>query len=636
MVVEKSKPAVTEFFFVDTSKRSPEVLFHPAGRRQYVILFDLIFNTPEELLKARKTTELLFSKVPKEELVAIAGITPKDGLKFYCTFTTDRNRLISGLNAIGKEKMSGLMEGPDGNYYPAQFSANSPAVKLDPDETFLQNVKVYSVDEKKKEDLRGVVLQGLVELGFLFSTMDGRKNLILFSQGFDTGGLSVDLGLQDNAPSRAASSPAASEPEHKDYDAMIKTTRNPEELERAASAGPGRRPKQQGVEALSGLLQGTDACVHVFQSGAKEYGFLKDLAKKTAGYYFYSAEPAASLDQTLASDQNFYVVGWQPNLAELKHLNSVELHVKDREISGPEKWLAREAFADYTPLEKKMLVDLAIYKDYGTAAGSHFWTDFIFESGIAKIVSFVQMEGEGILVNKTPEGRESYELYSFSLNQDESVSDFNTNILELDLKNKNLVERLNKSGIKIWNILLGGESTSTVRCVLVHTQTGDTLSRSVPLEINNSELTMSSPFFPALSFDWILWPKPDEDRTKRGVSIRFPYRAGQDFFCPDLSPTVKKTDTGRVFYVKFYNLLPESKNPPISLFLVDQNGKSIEIQKFGLMKKPNTVEHGGMELFWQLNSIPDVSPGTYLLKVDIRDPLKNRVISRQVPIQITM
>jgi hypothetical protein len=637
--VEKSSVTVDNFFLVDTAQRTPEILYHPAGRRQYVFLYDLIFNSSEELLQARQVTEGFLSKIGKGDLVAIAGITPKDGLKFFCTLTADRNQVISGLNAIGREKISGKIEGPEGNSYSTQFSMDPAPEQLETSDGFLKNLKSYTVDEKKKQELAPVALQSLIDLGFLFSTLDGRKNIVFFSNGFDTGGLSVNLGLQDKAPPQAGSSTSNVEsPQRKEYSAVTGTAVGQGPLEATLPEVASRqRPKKDGVELIVDLFQGTDGHFHIFHSGVKEHGFLKDLSEKTSGTYFHqAADPVAQIDQVLATDRNYYVIDWQPNLSSLKHLNAVNLEVSGRKISSPLKWLAPKPYVEFTPLEKKIRLASAIYTDYGKDTGAHFWTDFLLEDGVSKIVSFIQLDGAEILKNRTAEDLDSYELVDFAVNQDESITDFSTNIVELDLKNKKLVERLTKSGIKAWSVLLGNQETSTVRSVVIHTQTGEVLSRSVPVNINDSELTMSYPFFPALNFDWIVWPKPDENHTRREISVGFPYKFEQDYFFPDLSPSLKKTDVGRVFYVKFYNMLPESKNPPISLFLVDQNGESIEIQQFGLMKKPNHVGHGGMELFWKLQAIPDVTPGTYNLKVNIRDTLSNKIVSREFPVQITM
>lgn len=637
VTIEKTTVPIQNLFFVDTAKRSNDLLFRSAGRRCYVLLFDLIFNSPEELLQARKAAETFLSKVPTEDLVAVAGINPKDGLKWTSTFTADRNKTVMGINAFGKEKSETLLKGPEGNYYPKQFSPSPKAVELDPDATFLQTMtKINVADGKKREQLIPVVLQGLVDLGFLLSTIDGRKNVLFFTNGFDTGGLSVDLGLQDKAPTRMGDKPAAPDPlaEHKDYDAIISTQIDPEALSKAGPSG--RRTKSVGVEALPDLLQGSDAHFHIFHTGAKEYGFLKQLSEKTQGSYSHQTDPGAYVDQTLSSDQTYYVIEWVPNLAELKHLNAVRIEAPNNNLSSSEKWLARKQYPEYSPVEKETHIAVSMYTNYNSDGGKEsFWNDFVFEDGISKIVSFVQMDGSQVLQHKAAKNA-TYELFGFSVDQDQSVVDFSSNTLELDLSNKNLAERLGKSGIKVWNVLLGDKNTESVRCVLVHSETGDTISRSVPMQISESDLTMSSPFFPALSFDWVLWPKPDQDQAKRGIPVHFPYRVDQNFFFPDLTPRVKKTEKDRVFYVKFYNILPESKNPPISIFLVDSAGKSIEISQFALMRKPNQLDHGGMELFWKLQALPDVAPGTYQLKVQIRDTIRNKVVERQVPIEITL
>jgi hypothetical protein len=636
LVVEKTAVNVDELLYVDTTKPSPDILYKPAARRYFVLLFDLIFNSPDELLQARKAAEAFLSKVGKDDLVAVAWIGPKDGLKWSCAFTTDRDKIITGMNLLGQDKPKTMLKGPDGNFYSQQFSATPKPVVLVDEPTFLQTMKGISVpDAKKREDLTPLVLQGLVDTGFLLGTIDGRKNILFFTNGFDTSGLSVDLGLQDKAP-RKGQQETSDQPsaEHKDLDTVIDVQTIQQENEKAA-AGPVRH-KQVGVEALPDLLQGADAHFHIFHSGEKEFGFLKDLSEKTQGSYSHqTTDVSAWVEKTLASDQTFYVVGWTPNLATLKHLNTIKMEVAGKKISAAEKWLARKLYSEYSPAEKEMHIAASMYTDYGAAGAERFWNDFVFENDVSKIVSFVQMDGSDIIKNK-PAKMATYELYSFTMNHDQSTSDFSSNQLELDLANKTLNERLSKTGIKVWNVLLGSKDTNAVRCVLVHSQTGDTISRSVPMQIADSELTMSCPFFPALNFDWILWPKPDQDVSKRGIPVHFPYNVDQNYFFPDLTPHVKKSETGRVFYVKFYNILPESKNPPISIFLVDSSGKSTEIQQFALLRKPNAVDHGGMELFWKLLVIPDVPPGSYNLKVQIRDTMHNKVVERQVPIEITL
>lgn len=141
----------------------------------------------------------------------------------------------------------------------------------------------------------------MIDLGFLFSTFDGRKNIVFFSNGFDTGGLAVNLGLQDKAPLQAGSSASNVEiPQRKDYSATTGTAVGQAPLVGSLPEVASRpRPKKEGVDLIVELFQGTDGHFHIFHAGTKEHGFLKDLPEKTSGTYFHQpADPAPPVDRS--------------------------------------------------------------------------------------------------------------------------------------------------------------------------------------------------------------------------------------------------------------------------------------------------------------------------------------------------
>src|SRR5436309_10770860 len=115
--IDKKDIPVTDFFLVNTEKRDPEVLWHPAGRRQYLFLYDLIFNTPESLVQARRATEAFIKKLNPDDLVAFAGISSTIGVDLFCNFTKDKNQLVAALNSLGRPTSVGMIAGPEGNYY---------------------------------------------------------------------------------------------------------------------------------------------------------------------------------------------------------------------------------------------------------------------------------------------------------------------------------------------------------------------------------------------------------------------------------------------------------------------------------------------------------------------------------------
>ena len=52
------------------------------------------------------------------------------------------------------------------------------------------------------------------------------------------------------------------------------------------------------------------------------------------------------------------------------------------------------------------------------------------------------------------------------------------------------------------------------------------------------------------------------------------------------------------------------------------------------MQNPKDLEQGGLELFWKLQAIPDVPPGTYQFKVNIKDMTKNKDVVRTIPMLV--
>ncbi|HSP07691.1 MAG TPA: hypothetical protein VLR94_10975, partial [Acidobacteriota bacterium] len=292
--IDKTDMPVADFFKVDTAQRTPLILLHPAGRRHYIFLYDLVNSKPEEILAARKKTVEILQKVGKEDLVAFAGISRKSRLVFYGNFTADNDKWLWSLNMIGRETPAGLLQGPDGNFYSAQFSATHTPVEMLSDEVFLKNVQAFAPDDKKKQESRSAYVQGLVELAYALSTVKGRKDIILFSPGFDTKDITLNLD-QVQAPAAEA---APDVPEHQEFEDVVSGQSGAGQEEEA----PVRRPRQsgRGVNFITDLLEAADA--HVFAYCSAENEFYKDLFEKTGGLYF---NPAAGVsgdaDQIVAS-----------------------------------------------------------------------------------------------------------------------------------------------------------------------------------------------------------------------------------------------------------------------------------------------------------------------------------------------
>ena len=629
--LEETNAVISEVLYVDTANRSPQILSHPGGRRLYVFVYDFLFSTTESLIRARKITESFLGKIDQGDLIAVAGINGQDGLKMFCAPTADRNKVLAGLNWMGQKKMPGMFEGPEGNLYPEDFTTTTPSVTLIPDATFMQNIKTYAIGEKDKKEARPILLQSIADLGFLLSALDGRKHVILFTPGIDTGGLSINLPLRAKAPKRQQTAEAPVEPERDDLDSIMDTSITREKIEkRAASLGRKKGPKQSG-ETLPDLIAGSDAHIHIFHHGPEEHGLFKNLASRTNGN-FIPAEPDVNtaIEKILSADKTYYVVKAETSSEKMKDLNNVRLEVHGKDVTTSSKWLVPKNPANYTSLEKKAKIAESIYKNYGQSpAGYRFWSDFVLDQNSSRIPSFVQIDGSVLLKNKAE--FVDLEFYGFSVDRNGAVLDCAYFVFSLDLTNKSLQEKLKSSGVKIWNVLLGNMEPATINWTILNLQTNQMLDQSVQIEGIAPAMTMSNPFFPAINLNWMVWPAPTTTHTKRGKEISYPYREGKDmFFFPDMSPALKKSVDGQVFYLKVYNLSTPGKIPTVRVTLVDSGGKANEVKTLGLLQNPTPVEPKGMGLFWRLATLPDIPPGDYQLRISTLDPAKNQEIIRQL------
>jgi hypothetical protein len=113
------------------------------------------------------------------------------------------------------------------------------------------------------------------------------------------------------------------------------------------------------------------------------------------------------------------------------------------------------------------------------------------------------------------------------------------------------------------------------------------------------------------------------------------YKEGKDMlFFPDISPFLKKSVDGQVFFLRVYNLPSAGKIPSVRVSLVDSNGKTNEVKTLGLLQNPTPVEPKGLGLFWRLATLPDVPAGDYQLIISTTDPAKNQEITRELTAQV--
>jgi VWFA-related protein len=173
--------------FESEAMRSASPL-NPAARRNFILLFDLSFSSPIGRNKAQEAARNFIAKaMGRRDLAAVATIDVERGFRMVTSLTTDRNLLGSAIanprNFFSSDPLriagSGVLEAPP--------SDNVSRADVNAVDDFAVDI---ARGEKKLNDQYNRTrierqLHLLSDLGRTLRVLPGRKQVILFSEGFD-------------------------------------------------------------------------------------------------------------------------------------------------------------------------------------------------------------------------------------------------------------------------------------------------------------------------------------------------------------------------------------------------------------------------------------------------------------------
>ncbi|MBP6705611.1 MAG: VWA domain-containing protein [Vicinamibacteria bacterium] len=224
------------------------------SRRQFVLLFDLALTRAVAIERSRSAARsFVQNEVGPRDLVSVVAATPQ-GMKVLLGLSPDRVQVVQAINAIGRGDV-GRSRDPLGIIFDTGVDSTITAAAL------LDGGQQVAADESRErafmmmKNERQVYAQKITEFlgGFqaLARQLDairGRKNVILFSEGFDTSIVSGTIGNE-----RATSSASV-------------TTGALWEVDGDAYFG-----SATGLSALSNLfatMRGSDVVIHAVDIGS--------------------------------------------------------------------------------------------------------------------------------------------------------------------------------------------------------------------------------------------------------------------------------------------------------------------------------------------------------------------------------
>jgi VWFA-related protein len=446
----------------------------PAIRRQFLFLFDLDFSRPDSLERARRAARNFVQKsLAPTDLAAVGTVNPA-GFKPLVGFTTDRAQAVAaidglGLGAAARERdplglvydagLGGALEGRS-----ADATDGSTKMQAIADELHDQAVQLGRVDLQRYTQHVVQFLGGFQSLAKTLDSIKGRKQIILFSEGFDGSVISGATGV-DRAQN--ANNVASGRLWEVDSESHF-----------------GSATGQSAMQDLFSALRGSDVVIHTIDmkglgdtvnlqsqegEGVAVQGksTLAELSENSGGRFVRSANNIeAGLAEVLAANRDFYVLAFAPAVAEPGKPRKLSIKVKTPglKVSHRSSYTLpdlKKPDAARTAMEGAEIIAKGV--SGGTIKMKAYALPYRAKDGKAAVPVVIQIPGEalGEAVKRKQIG---LQVYGYLVDQEGAVLDYFHATPVLDPAQ--LGESLKKMGVQIVTTFAAAPGALEVRLLV--------------------------------------------------------------------------------------------------------------------------------------------------------------------------
>lgn len=472
------RQAITGFDVIDLAEIADDPsstdLPLPA-RRHFLMLFDLSFSQPDGVVKARNAAkELVRGSLHSTDLVAVGTYSLNQGPKLVLGFTPDREQLETALDQLGLQQYNQRFSDPLGlvaAFDPVQRSASDASAQgntnrragIDVDALFRQHLADISVAtarvaREEQVDRARAYTSSFEELAELLREVRGRKQVVLFSEGFDTTAI---LG-SDSSQRATENARAVERGEYWRVDSderfgsgstlaflgkMLEAFRRADAVIQAVDVGGARTSaRAETASETSGLITTTAGQGLVSRSENS----LFVMADGTGGELYRNYNDLdQAISQLLDRTSVTYVLSFTPKkLPPADSFQRIQVKLKGagrgaRAIHRP-GFYAPTPYRDQTALVRQLkAADLVLDTTEGGEIELTAWAVPNgrpapgAQDGRSEVLLFLDVDGESLLQQQERDIAR-FRVFAYAIDEEGSVGDFMTQALTLDL---NRVER---------------------------------------------------------------------------------------------------------------------------------------------------------------------------------------------------
>ena len=621
----------------------------PAARRHFLFLFDLSFSAPTSIAKARAAAQdFVLEQMHPTDLAAVAVHTVESGPQLLVTFTPDRAQLARAIATLGNPRLLNLATKD-----PLGFMIDTPATdqfsSLDvggvTDEIReMRDLGAYlqviggEMAKYEKSFARGQITtwtDSLRQMARIFASVEGRKHVVLFSEGFDGGLL---FGRQpdyfDEEMQRERQAIEEGEYFRVDTDNRYGNTGLQGQVNRMLTEFQRANAVIHTVD-ISGLRADLPA---EHRTRAVHRDALFYLANETGGALHEDANDfGAELGEVLASSTVTYLLSFEPSEpggpGEHRRLKVRARAPRGAQISHRMGYYTPRPFAELHPMEKRLLASdlIAAAEERDDLKIDVLAAPFRAAAGAAYVPVIVEVGGVGLLEDHTP-ARLPVEIYAYVTDEETQMRDFFSRVVTLDLAGREDI--FSNTGLKYYGHLELGPGDYLLRVLVRNSVTGNTGVETLELHVPPfaaGEPTLLPPFFHEEPGSWFLVREQPADQYAK--TTVYPFTVNGDPYVPSAAPLVQTDPKGinAEICLVGYNLGPGDLT--LEATVVGPNGEPVTGGEISLRERTVTGIPGLDKLVANFDPT-DLPAGDYTLRVAVTDPATQARPANSIPLKV--
>jgi len=676
----RKQQVLTGFDVVDLSLPENQLLsaaVPAAGRRHFLLIFDLSNSDPKRMMKAREAVRqsLLTTLVPSD-LVALATYGANAGLKLVLSFTSDRRQLLTAIDRLGLSDLNDrMLEHPyltayavfgaiedmvasqDNSYQPgdpmptgmtpaqqrqwnARNGPNAPGnhpgqqtgvvIQNSPAAWLVERAAAFASESLMRQRTsldaaRNALIamtQSFSELARMMDAVSGRKLVVYFSQGFDD---TILQGVEDIGAQQALSDAA--------MHGLGAFTESDERYGRSSEGNRVERMlevfRRSGcvIESVDiGGLQ-VDKDLDLVETRPHGEAALFQMAHDTGGELFHNFNDLGEAMKHLAKGTSLtYLLTFQPQgplSAGSYHKIEVKLKHAPRgtRVTYKPGYYAPRPYSQEKPLEKMLAASDQLMN--GTSGGSIATAVLVapFRAATAKkayVPVVIEVDGTTLLAGSAGKIVPA-EIYVYGVDAEGTIRDFFDQTLQLNLDKAG--PQLRQGGLKFFGHLELPPGEYSVRVLLRNGATGAYGRRSMPVTVpafGGVEPVLLPPLFPEASGRWTVVRESPRGEQKDAT---YPFTVGQRAYMPAALPTLHAGEAAAVALVG-YNLIVGPAGDRLEAQARVQSADGRDLGGGDLrLSAGEPGGDGGPEVWKAVFRAPSgLTPGQYRLIVTVNGP----------------